>query len=207
MKDLMIYEIAKNKLTIDIHKLDSFSEREKILNLFKDHDTRTYFTDLNKIANEKNNKIANEKNLNDFMDELDKYIKEKKLELIYDTNKEKEQINKIENDLKKLINETSFDKGKKTDYKSYFKHLIYIFNLLLVKKNLYFKLPNEFWMFSVCKSIFNIDLFKQSDDFNYSFGELYKMIENKKENGFENVFNENKEKFLEFEEQFKSEIN
>ena len=199
MKDLMIYEIAKNKLTIDIHKLDSFSEREKILNLFKDHDTRTYFTDLNKIANEKN--------LNDFMDELDKYIKEKKLELIYDTNKEKEQINKIENDLKKLINETSFDKGKKTDYKSYFKHLIYIFNLLLVKKNLYFKLPNEFWMFSVCKSIFNIDLFKQSDDFNYSFGELYKMIENKKENGFENVFNENKEKFLEFEEQFKSEIN
>ena len=199
MKDLMIYEIAKNKLTIDIHKLDSFSEREKILNLFKDHDTRTYFTDLNKIANEKN--------LNDFMDELDKYIKEKKLELIYDTNKEKEQINKIENDLKKLINETNFDKGKKTDYKSYFKHLIYIFNLLLVKKNLYFKLPNEFWMFSVCKSIFNIDLFKQSDDFNYSFGELYKMIENKKENGFENVFNENKEKFLEFEEQFKSEIN
>ena len=199
MKDLMIYEIAKNKLTIDIHKLDSFSEREKILNLFKDHDTRTYFTDLNKIANEKN--------LNDFMDELDKYIKEKKLELIYDGNKEKEQINKIENDLKKLINETSFDKGKKTDYKSYFKHLIYIFNLLLVKKNLYFKLPNEFWMFSVCKSIFNIDLFKQSDDFNYSFGELYKMIENKKENGFENVFNENKEKFLEFEEQFKSEIN
>ena len=199
MKDLMIYEIAKNKLTIDIHKLDSFSEREKILNLFKDHDTRTYFTDLNKIANEKN--------LNDFMDELDKYIKEKKLELIYDANKEKEQINKIENDLKKLINETSFDKGKKTDYKSYFKHLIYIFNLLLVKKNLYFKLPNEFWMFSVCKSIFNIDLFKQSDDFNYSFGELYKMIENKKENGFENVFNENKEKFLEFEEQFKSEIN
>jgi len=199
MKDLMIYEIAKNKLTIDIHKLDSFSEREKILNLFKDHDTRTYFTDLNKIANEKN--------LNDFMDELDKYIKEKKLELIYDGNKEKEQINKIENDLKKLINETNFDKGKKTDYKSYFKHLIYIFNLLLVKKNLYFKLPNEFWMFSVCKSIFNIDLFKQSDDFNYSFGELYKMIENKKENGFENVFNENKEKFLEFEEQFKSEIN
>ena len=199
MKDLMIYEIAKNKLTIDIHKLDSFSEREKILNLFKDHDTRTYFTDLNKIANEKN--------LNDFMDELDKYIKEKKLELIYDGNKEKEQINKIENDLKKLINETSFDKGKKTDYKSYFKHLIYIFNLLLVKKNLYFKLPNEFWMFSVCKSIFNIDLFKQSDDFNYSFGELYKMIENKKENGFENVFIENKEKFLEFEEQFKSEIN
>ena len=199
MKDLMIYEIAKNKLTIDIHKLDSFSEREKILNLFKDHDTRTYFTDLNKISNEKN--------LNDFMDELDKYIKEKKLELIYDTNKEKEQINKIENDLKKLINENSFDKGKKTDYKSYFKHLIYIFNLLLVKKNLYFKLPNEFWMFSVCKSIFNIDLFKQSDDFNYSFGELYKMIENKKENGFENVFNENKEKFLEFEEQFKSEIN
>ena len=199
MKDLMIYEIAKNKLTIDIHKLDSFSEREKILNLFKDHDTRTYFTDLNKIANEKN--------LNDFMDELDKYIKEKKLELIYDGNKEKEQINKIENDLKKLINETSFDKGKKTDYKSYFKHLIYIFNLLLVKKNLYFKLPNEFWMFSVCKTIFNIDLFKQSDDFNYSFGELYKMIENKKENGFENVFNENKEKFLEFEEQFKSEIN
>ena len=199
MKDLMIYEIAKNKLTIDIHKLETFSEREKILNLFKDHDTRTYFTDLNKIANEKN--------LNDFMDELDKYIKEKKLELIYDTNKEKEQINKIENDLKKLINENSFDKGKKTDYKSYFKHLIYIFNLLLVKKNLYFKLPNEFWMFSVCKSIFNIDLFKQSDDFNYSFGELYKMIENKKENGFENVFNENKEKFLEFEEQFKSEIN
>ena len=199
MKDLMIYEIAKNNLTIDIHKLDSFSEREKVLFLFKDHDTRTYFTNLNKIANDKN--------YNEFMDELDKFIKEKKLELSYDSNKEKEQINKIENDLKKLINETNIDKGKKTDYKSYFKHLIYIFNLLLVKKNLYFKLPNEFWMFSVCKSIFNIDLFKQSDDFNYSFGEFYKMIENKKENGFENAFNENKEKFLELEEQFKSEIN
>lgn len=199
MKDLMIYEIAKNNLTIDIHKLDSFSEREKILNLFKDHDTRSYFIDLNKISNDKN--------FNDFMEELDKFIKEKNVELIYDGNKEKEQINKIENDLKKLINDTNIDKGKKNEYKSYFKHLIYIINLILVKKNLYFKLPNEFWMFSVCKSILNIDLFKPSDDFNYTFGEFYKMIENKKENGFEKVFNENKDKFLEFEKQFKTEIN
>ena len=199
MKDLMIYEIAKNNLTIDIHKLDSFSEREKVLILFKDHDIRTYFTNLNKIANDKN--------FNEFMDELDKFIKEKKIELSYDGNKEKEQINKIENDLKKLINDSNIDKGKKNDYKSYFKHLIYIFNLILVKKNLYFRLPNEFWMFSVCKSIFNIDLFKQSDDFNYAFGDFYKMIENKKENAIENTFNENKEKFFEFEEQFKSEIN
>ena len=109
--------------------------------------------------------------------------------------------------MNRLINERNKEDNKKIDYKSYFKHLIYIFNLLLVKKNLYFKLPNEFWIFSVCKAIFNIDLFKQSDDFNYSFDEFYKMIENKKENGFEKVFNENKEKFKEFEQQFKSDIN
>ena len=198
MKDLMIYEIAKNKLTIDIHKLDSFSERENILILFNDNDTRTYFTNLNKIVNDKN--------FIKFMDELDKFINEKKIEVSYDGNKEKEQINKIETDLKKLINGSNFD-NKKIDYKSYFKHLIYIFNLLLIKKNLYFKLPNEFWIFSVCKTIFNIDLFKQSDDFNYSFDEFYKMIENKKENAFETIFNENKEKFKDFEEQFKSDIN
>ena len=198
MKDLMIYEIAKNKLTIDIHKLDSYAEREKILNLFNDHETRNSFTNLNKYGNEKN--------YNDFMEELDKYIKEKKVEISYDGNKEKEQISKIENDLKKLINDTSIDKGNKTDYKLYYKHLIYILNLLLVHKNLYFKLPNEFWIFSVCKSILNIDLFKQSSNFDFSFGDFYKMIENKKENGLEQVFNENKDKFLEFEQQFKSEI-
>jgi len=198
MKDLMIYEIAKNKLTIDIHKLDSYAEREKILNLFNDHETRNSFTNLNKYGNEKN--------YNDFMEELDKYIKEKKVEISYDGNKEKEQISKIENDLKKLINDTSIDKGNKTDYKLYYKHLIYILNLLLAQKNLYFKLPNEFWIFSVCKSILNIDLFKQSSNFDFSFGDFYKMIENKKENGLEQVFNENKDKFLEFEQQFKSEI-
>ena len=75
MKDLMIYEIAKNKLTIDIHKLDSYAEREKILNLFNDHETRNSFTNLNKYGNEKN--------YNDFMEELDKYIKEKKVEISY----------------------------------------------------------------------------------------------------------------------------
>ena len=198
MKDLMVYEIAKNKLTIDIHKLDSYTEREKILNLFNDHETRNSFTNLNKYGNEKN--------YNDFMEELDKYIKEKKIEISYDGNKEKEQISKIENDLKKLINDTSVDKANKIDYKLYFKHLIYIFNLLLVNKNLYFKLPNEYWIFSVCKSILNIDLFKQSSNFDFSFGDFYKMIENKKENGLEQVFNENKDKFLEFEQQFKSEI-
>ena len=198
LKDLMIYEIAKNKLTIDIHKLETFSEREKILNLFRDHDTRAYFTDLNKILNDKD--------FNQFMKELDKFVKEKKIEVSYDSNKEKEQINKIENDLIKLINETNADKGKKNEYKIYFKHLIYILNLILVKKNLYFKLPNEFWIFSVCKTILNIDLFKQSDDFDFSFGEFYKMIENKKENVIETVYNDNKEKFKEFEEQFKSEI-
>ena len=198
LKDLMIYEIAKNKLTIDIHKLETFSEREKILNLFIDHDTRSYFTNLNKILNEKN--------FAEFMEELDKFVKEKKIEVIYDTNKEKEQINKIENDLQKLINETDFDKGKKNEYKLYFRHLVYIFNLILVKKNLYFKLPNELWIFSVCKSILNIDLFKQSDDFDFSFAEFYKMIENKKENVIETVYNDNKEKFNEFEQQFKSEI-
>jgi hypothetical protein len=198
MKDLMIYEIAKNKLTIDIHKLESYAEREKILNLFNDHETRNSFTNLNKLGNEKN--------YNDFMEELDKYIKEKKIEISYDGNKEKEQISKIENDLKKLINDTSIDKGKKTDYKLYYKHIIYILNLLLVHKNLYFKLPNEYWIFSVCKTILNIDLFKQSNNFDFSFGDFYKMIENKKENGLEQVFNENKDKFLEFEQQFKSEI-
>ena len=198
MKDLMVYEIAKNKLTMDIHKLDSYAEREKILNLFNDHETRNSFTSLNKYGNEKN--------YNDFMEELDKYIKEKKIEISYDGSKEKEQINKIENDLKKLINDTSIDKGKKTDYKLYYKHIIYILNLLLVHKNLYFKLPNEYWIFSVCKTILNIDLFKQSNNFDFSFGDFYKMIENKKENGLEQVFNENKDKFLEFEQQFKSEI-
>lgn len=198
MKDLMIYEIAKNKLTIDIHKLDTFADREKILNLFKDHETRNSFTNLNKFGNEKN--------FSDFMEELEKYIKEKKIEVSYDGNKEKEQVNKFENNLKKLINDTSIDKGKKIDYKLYFKHIIYIINLILVKKNLYFKLPNEFWIFNVCKNIFNIDLFKQSDDFDFSFGEFYKLIENKKENGFEQVFNENKDKFIEFEELFKNEI-
>ena len=198
MKDLMVYEIAKNKLTMDIHKLDSYAEREKILNLFNDHETRNSFTSLNKYGNEKN--------YNDFMEELDKYIKEKKIEISYDGSKEKEQINKIENDLKKLINDTSIDKGNKTDYKLYYKHIIYILNLLLVYKNLYFKLPNEYWIFSVCKTILNIDLFKQSNNFDFSFGDFYKMIENKKENGLEQVFNENKDKFLEFEQQFKSEI-
>ena len=198
MKDLMVYEIAKNKLTMDIHKLDSYAEREKILNLFNDHETRNSFTSLNKYGNEKN--------YNDFMEELDKYIKEKKIEISYDGSKEKEQISKIENDLKKLINDTSIDKGKKTDYKLYYKHIIYILNLLLVHKNLYFKLPNEYWIFSVCKTILNIDLFKQSNNFDFSFGDFYKMIENKKENGLEQVFNENKDKFLEFEQQFKSEI-
>ena len=198
VKDLMIYEIAKNKLTIDIHKLETFAEREKMLFLFNDHNTKIYFTNLNKIANEKN--------FTEFMEELDKFISENKIELTYDGNKEKEQINKIENDLKKLIEETKLDKGKKIDYKLYFKHLIYIFNILLVKKNLYFRLPNEVWIFNVCKSIFNIDLFKQSDDFKFSFDEFYKMIENKKDNALEKIFNENKEKFLEFEEQFKSDI-
>ena len=198
MKDLMVYEIAKNKLTMDIHKLDSYAEREKILNLFNDHETRNSFTGLNKYGNEKN--------YNDFMEELDKYIKEKKIEISYDGSKEKEQISKIENDLKKLINDTSIDKGKKTDYKLYYKHIIYILNLLLVHKNLYFKLPNEYWIFSVCKTILNIDLFKQSNNFDFSFGDFYKLIENKKENGLEQVFNENKDKFLEFEQQFKSEI-
>lgn len=198
MKDLMVYEIAKNKLTMDIHKLDSYAEREKILNLFNDHETRNSFTSLNKYGNEKN--------YNDFMEELDKYIKEKKIEISYDGSKEKEQISKIENDLKKLINDTSIDKGKKTDYKLYYKHIIYILNLLLVHKNLYFKLPNEYWIFSVCKTILNIDLFKQSNNFDFSFGDFYKMIENKKENGLEQVFNDNKDKFLEFEQQFKSEI-
>ena len=198
MKDLMVYEIAKNKLTMDIHKLDSYAEREKILNLFNDHETRNSFTSLNKYGNEKN--------YNDFMEELDKYIKEKKIEISYDGSKEKEQISKIENDLKKLINDTSIDKGKKTDYKLYYKHIIYILNLLLVHKNLYFKLPNEYWIFSVCKTILNIDLFKQSNNFDFSFGDFYKLIENKKENGLEQVFNENKDKFLEFEQQFKSEI-
>jgi phosphotransferase system HPr-like phosphotransfer protein len=198
MKDLMVYEIAKNKLTMDIHKLDSYAEREKILNLFNDHETRNSFTSLNKYGNEKN--------YNDFMEELDKYIKEKKIEISYDGSKEKEQISKIENDLKKLINDTSIDKGNKNDYKSYYKHIIYILNLLLVHKNLYFKLPNEYWIFSVCKTILNIDLFKQSNNFDFSFGDFYKMIENKKENGLEQVFNENKDKFLEFEQQFKSEI-
>ena len=197
LKDLMVYEIAKNKLTIDIHKLETFSEREKILNLFIDHDTRSYFTNLNKILNEKN--------FAEFMKELDKFVKEKKIEVIYDTNKEKEQINKIENDLQKLINEADFE-GKKNEYKLYFRHLVNIFNLILVKKNFYFKLPNELWIFSVCKSVLNIDLFKQSDDFDFSFAEFYKMIENKKENVIETVYNDNKEKFKEFEQQFKSEI-
>ena len=199
IKDLMIYEIGKNKLTIDIHKLESFNDRENVLVLFNDFETRTYFTNLNKLVNEKN--------LSEFMDELDKFIKDKKIELSYDGNKEKEQINKIEDYLKRQINETNIDKNKKIDYKLYFKHLVYIFNLILFKKNLYFKLPNEFWIFSVLKNIFNIDLFNPSADFNYSFGEFYKMIENKKENQFEKIFNENKEKFLELEEQFKSEIN
>ena len=198
IKDLMIYEIGKNKLTIDIHKLESFNDRENVLVLFNDFETRTYFTNLNKLVNEKN--------LSEFMDELDKFIKDKKIELSYDGNKEKEQINKIEDYLKRQINETNIDKNKKIDYKLYFKHLVYIFNLILFKKNLYFKLPNEFWIFSVLKNIFNIDLFNPSADFNYSFGEFYKMIENKKENQFEKIFNENKEKFLELEEQFKSEI-
>lgn len=198
LRDLMIYEIARNNLTIDIHKLDSFSERETILNLFHDHDTRAYFTNLNKILNEKN--------FAEFMKELEKFIKEKKIELIYDTNKEKEQINKIESDLKRLINDTNIEKGKKIEYKLYFKHLIYILNMTLVKKNLYFRLPNELWIFNVCKNILNIDLFKQSEDFDFAFSEFYKMIENKKENAIESIFNENKEKFLEFEEQFKSEI-
>ena len=198
LRDLMIYEIARNNLTIDIHKLDSFSERETILNLFHDHDTRAYFTNLNKILNEKN--------FTEFMKELEKFIKEKKIELIYDTNKEKEQINKIESDLKRLINDTNIEKGKKIEYKLYFKHLIYILNMALVKKNLYFRLPNELWIFNVCKNILNIDLFKQSEDFDFAFSEFYKMIENKKENAIESIFNENKEKFLEFEEQFKSEI-
>ena len=199
IKDLMIYEIGKNKLTIDIHKLESFNDRENVLVLFNDFETRTYFTNLNKLVNEKN--------LSEFMDELNKFIKDKKIELSYDGNKEKEQINKIEEYLKKLIYETNIDKNKKIDYKLYFKHLVYIFNLILFKKNLYFKLPNEFWIFSVLKNIFNIDLFNPSADFNYSFAEFYKMIENKKENQFEKIFNENKEKFLELEEQFKSEIN
>ena len=199
IKDLMIYEIGKNKLTIDIHKLESFNDRENVLVLFNDFETRTYFTNLNKLVNEKN--------LSEFMDELNKFIKDKKIELSYDGNKEKEQINKIEDYLKRQINETNIDKNKKIDYKLYFKHLVYIFNLILFKKNLYFKLPNEFWIFSVLKNIFNIDLFNPSADFNYSFGEFYKMIENKKENQFEKIFNENKEKFLELEEQFKSEIN
>ena len=198
LRDLMIYEIAKNNLTIDIHKLDSFSERETILNLFHDHDTRAYFTNLNKILNEKN--------FTEFMKELEKFIKEKKIELTYDTNKEKEQINKIESDLKRLINDTNIEKGKKIEYRLYFKHLIYILNMALVKKNLYFRLPNELWIFNVCKNILNIDLFKQSEDFDLAFGEFYKMIENKKENAIELIFNENKEKFLEFEEQFKSEL-
>ena len=198
LRDLMIYEIARNNLTIDIHKLDSFSERETILNLFHDHDTRAYFTN--------SNKILNEKNFAEFMKELEKFIKEKKIELIYDTNKEKEQINKIESDLKRLINDTNIEKGKKIEYKLYFKHLIYILNMTLVKKNLYFRLPNELWIFNVCKNILNIDLFKQSEDFDFAFSEFYKMIENKKENAIESIFNENKEKFLEFEEQFKSEI-
>ena len=198
LRDLMIYEIAKNNLTIDIHKLDSFSERETILNLFHDHDTRAYFTNLNKILNEKN--------FTEFMKELEKFIKEKKIELTYDTNKEKEQINKIESDLKRLINDTNIEKGKKIEYRLYFKHLIYILNMALVKKNLYFRLPNELWIFNVCKNILNIDLFKQTEDFDLAFGEFYKMIENKKENAIESIFNENKEKFLEFEEQFKSEI-
>ena len=199
IKDLMIYEIGKNKLTIDIHKLESFNDRENVLVLFNDFETRTYFTNLNKLVNEKN--------LSEFMDELNKFIKDKKIELSYDGNKEKEQINKIEDYLKRQINETNIDKNKKIDYKLYFKHLVYIFNLILFKKNLYFKLPNEFWIFSVLKNIFNIDLFNPSADFNYSFGEFYKMIENKKENQFEKIFNENKEKFLELEEQFKSENN
>ena len=199
IKDLMIYEIGKNKLTIDIHKLESFNDRENVVVLFNDFETRTYFTNLNKLVNEKN--------LSEFMDELNKFIKDKKIELSYDGNKEKEQINKIEEYLKKLIYETNIDKNKKIDYKLYFKHLVYIFNLILFKKNLYFKLPNEFWIFSVLKNIFNIDLFNPSADFNYSFAEFYKMIENKKENQFEKIFNENKEKFLELEEQFKSEIN
>ena len=199
MKDLMIYEIAKNKLTIDIHKLNTFSEREQVMILFNDHETKTYFIDLNKIVNEKN--------LNKFMDLLDEFIKEKKIEINYDGNKEKEQINKIESDLNKIIKEYNLDKNKKLDYKSFFKHLINIFNLAFVKKNLYFKLPNEFWIFSVCNAILNIDLFKQNDDFNYAFNEFYKMIENKKENAFETIFNDNKEKLLELEEQFKSDIN
>ena len=140
------------------------------------------------------------------MKELEKFIKEKKIELTYDTNKEKEQINKIESDLKRLINDTNIEKGKKIEYKLYFKYLIYILNMALVKKNLYFRLPNELWIFNVCKNILNIDLFKQSEDFDLAFGEFYKMIENKKENAIESIFNENKEKFLEFEEQFKSEL-
>ena len=187
LKDLMILEIAKKKLPIDIRKLNNCNEREKTLNLFHEHEIRTFFNNLNNFVDEKN--------FNDFMKELEKYISNQKIELIYDSVKEKEQINRIKNELKK---EVKNDKGL-SDHKNYFKHMVFLFNYVLVNKELYFRLPNEFWIFNVCNNLFEMSLFKEGEDFTMAFDEFYKIIKNKKEAELDKVFSENKSKLIELE--------
>ena len=187
LKDLMILEIAKKKLPIDIRKLNNCNEREKTLNLFHEHEIRTFFNNLNNFVDEKN--------FNDFMKELEKYISNQKIELIYDSVKEKEQINRIKNELKK---EVKNDKGL-SDHKNYFKHMVFLFNYVLVNKELYFRLPNEFWIFNVCNNLLEMSLFKGGEDFTMAFDEFYKIIKNKKEAELDKVFSENKSKLIELE--------
>ena len=185
LRDLFIYQIIHMKLKINVNnKLNTYKERQDIIDIIPDEDLKEIFKNLNEFNNDKNFEkfiiylSDNTKNL-----PLNFEIFDKKTEKIFC------------DDLFKLFKENlekSFQKLEKGNYKDYIEFIVNCCNFVLCKKSIYFKLPNENWVVNIYTNLFNENKFDLID-FNKILNNINKNIENK---DFKEIYDDKKNEYI-----------
>ena len=173
------------KLKINMNnKLNTYKERQDIIDIIPDEDLKELFKNLNELNNDKN---------------FEKFIiylsdNTKNLPVTFEIFDKKTEKNFCD-DLYKLFEENlkkSFQHLEKGNYKDYIEFIVNCCNFALCKKSIYFKLPNENWVINIYTNIFNenkLDLI----EFNKILNGIYKIIENK---NFKDIYDDNKDDYI-----------
>jgi len=178
--DILTYQLIHSKLKIDLNKLNNHEERSKIIYELKDNELITLFTGLNDCLSGNN--------FSDFINSLIKNNKNMAISLkVLDKKKEKQVVERITNDFKKVIQEKTMflvNLGKK----EFSTILVDITQLALIKTNIYINVGYEIGVItSLQKLFFNADLL--SSDYNALLKDLF-MYNALSEEGFNEKQNE-----------------
>jgi hypothetical protein len=141
LKNIITYQLIHMKSKVDLNRINDPNQRKDVIHTFADDDIKEIFVALN-------DNITN-KNFLSFMTKLDESTKILAISLpFWDKKKEKLLIEKYIKEWTILI-EDKFALLGKTNKKDYISAITDICHMILIKKNIFIKLPYEIWAVSI----------------------------------------------------------